>query len=99
MTREYYVYILANATRMLYIGVTNDLKRRVYEHQNTLVEGYTRRYNIARLVYFEVTPNIQAAIVREKQLKGWKRAKKVALVESRNPTWKDLSAGWYEKAG
>jgi putative endonuclease len=95
MIHTYFVYIIANPSRMLYVGVTNDLRRRVYEHRSKTIPGYTRQYAIAQLIYFETTPNIQAAIAREKQIKGWIRAKKVALIESQNPTWADLSAGWY----
>ena len=98
MSRDYFVYILANASRMLYVGVTNNLKRRVYEHRNQVIPGYTSRYGIKRLIWFEETPNVQAAITREKQIKGWIRAKKVALIESQNPAWNDLSAGWYDDA-
>ena len=94
--QNYFVYILANSKPMLYVGVTNDLQRRVYEHRQKLIAGYTRQYNIARLVYFEATPNVSAAIAREKQVKGWTRAKKLALVESMNPKWADLSEGWRE---
>ncbi len=96
MIHDYFVYILANRTGMLYVGVTNDLKRRVYEHRHGGAPTYTRRYEISRLIYFETTPNVQAAIAREKQIKGWIRAKKVALIESQNPDWADLSAGWYD---
>ena len=96
MSGSYFVYILANGSRMLYSGVTNDLKRRVYEHRNKQVPGYTRQYNISRLVYFEDTPNASAAIAREKQIKGWTRAKKLALVETNNPDWRDLSEEWQE---
>ncbi len=98
-TRDYFVYILANPTRMLYVGVTNDLKRRLYEHRNKLIPGYTRQYSISRLVFFETTPNVSAAIAREKQIKGWIRIKKLALIESQNPAWSDLSAAWYEPPG
>jgi putative endonuclease len=81
---------------MLYVGVTNDLKRRVYEHRHKSIPGYTRQYGISRLIYFETTPNVQAAITREKQIKGWIRAKKVVLIEAQNPAWIDLAAGWYD---
>ena len=91
---QYYVYIMTNKSRTLYTGVTNDLERRVYEHKQKLVPGFTAKYNIARLVYFEVTQDVQAAITREKQIKGWLRSKKIALIESVNPEWKDLSMGW-----
>ena len=96
MSHDYFVYILANPSRMLYIGVTNNLQRRVYEHRSKTTPGYTRQYRIAQLVYFETTPKIKAAIAREKQIKGWVRAKKVALIESQNPSGADLSAGWFD---
>lgn len=76
--------------------MTNNLERRVYEHKGKLVDGFTKRYNIPKLVYYEVTRDIHAALAREKQLKGWLRSKKIAQVESMNPGWKDLSVGWYE---
>jgi len=94
--RDYFVYILADVSRMLYVGVTNDLKRRVYQHRSKRIPGYTRRYNIARLVYFEVTLNVSAAITTEKQIKGWLRIKKLALIETNNPEWTDLSEGWFD---
>ena len=93
--REYFVYILTNRTRTLYVGVINDLERRVYEHRNKLVPGFTRKYNVTWLAYFEQTSDIMAAIAREKEIKGWRRSKKVALIESANPEWKDLSLEWY----
>ena len=79
----------------LYVGVTNDLTRRVYEHRHKLVSGFTSRYNASRLVYYEDTNDIESAIVREKQIKGWLRKKKAALVESLNPYWADLAEEWY----
>ena len=88
---------MTNKSRTLYIGVTNNLERRVYEHKHKLLSGFTDKYNITRLVYLEETSDIHSAIVREKQIKGWLRAKKVALIESANPHWRDLSADWYEK--
>ena len=75
----------------MYIGVTNDINRRLYEHKNHLVEGFTSKYNVNKLVYLEETNNVEDAIKREKELKGWKRDKKNNLVESINPEWKDLS--------
>jgi putative endonuclease len=93
--RHYYVYIMANKGRMLYVGVTNDLERRVQEHKRREVPGYTRRYGITSLVYYEETNSIQAAIAREKHIKGWLRAKKVALIAAANPQWRDLSAEWF----
>jgi putative endonuclease len=91
---EYYVYIMTNATRTLYTGVTNNLYRRVSEHKEKLVPGFTKRYKIDYLVYVENTNNVIAAITREKQIKGWTRAKKISLIESSNPEWRDLSLDW-----
>ncbi len=93
--REYYVYIMTNGVRTLYIGVTNDLARRVYEHKHKLMDGFTKKYNITFLVYFDVSSDVEAARAREKQLKGWRRDKKIALIEASNPQWKDLSLEWY----
>jgi len=95
--KQYYVYIMTNNSRTLYTGVTDDLVRRVYEHRNKLIEGFTRKYNITRLVYYEITSDVRAAIQREKQIKGWLRKKKIALIEAANPEWKDLSERWYEE--
>jgi len=94
--KQYYVYILANDGRMLYTGVTNDLMRRIFEHKNHLVEGYTKKYKITKLVYYDQTNDIYEAISREKQIKGWLRKKKIALIESINPSWEDLSSDWFE---
>ncbi|MBL8063525.1 MAG: GIY-YIG nuclease family protein [Anaerolineales bacterium] len=93
--KKYYVYIMASKSRVLYTGVTNNLERRVYEHKNKLVEGFTSKYNINQLVHYEETNDVQVALAREKQIKGWLRAKKIALIESVNPQWKDLSLEWY----
>jgi len=95
MAKTYYVYTLSNYSKMLYIGVTNDLERRVYEHKKKLKEGYTKKYNLHELVYYEETDDIGRAIEREKQLKGWRRSKKVVLIESVNPKWIDLAEDWY----
>lgn len=92
---QYYVYIMTNHSKTLYTGVTNDLKRRVYEHKSKLIPGFTSKYNINKLVYFEETPDINSAITREKQIKGWLRRKKIDLIESVNPEWKDLSEDWF----
>ena len=90
--KQYYVCILASKPLgTLYIGVTNDLARRMYEHRNGLLEGFTKQYDVKQLVYFEETENIEAAILREKQLKKWERAWKVRLIEKDNPLWQDLS--------
>jgi putative endonuclease len=90
MSKEYYVYIMTNKSRTLYTGVTNNLMRRVHEHKNKLVPGFTSKYNIQFLVYYESTPTVYVALEREKQIKGWLRAKKIALINSINPEWKDL---------
>ena len=95
--RSYYVYIMTNRSQTLYIGVTNDLQFRVLQHKLKVIPGFTSRYHIDRLVYYEETTDIRTAIAREKQLKGWLRAKKIALIESMNSQWKDLSADWYEQ--
>ena len=93
--KAYYVYIMTNGVRTLYIGVTNDLMRRVFEHKEKLAKGFTKKYNITILVFYETTSDVQAAIAREKQLKSWRRSKKIALIESSNPQWKDFSLEWY----
>lgn len=93
--RQYYVYIMTNASRTLYTGVTGNLERRVYEHKHKLVAGFTSKYNITRLAYYEVTSDVHSALEREKQIKGWLRSKKIALIESANPKWEDLSAAWH----
>ena len=91
----YFVYILSNwDDSVLYIGVTGNLPRRLYEHRNHLVDGFSSKYNTDKLVYFEETNDVYSAISREKQLKGWTRAKKNHLITKMNPEWKDLSANW-----
>ena len=90
--RQYYVYILTNKTnRVLYIGVTNNLERRIFEHKNKLVEGFTKKYNLSKLIYYEATNDIDSALEREKQLKNWHRDWKLNLINSFNPDWRDLS--------
>jgi putative endonuclease len=96
MNKQYYVYILSSYTRVLYTGVTNDLCRRVYEHKHKATEGFTSKYNVDQLVYYEATADVRSAIAREKQIKGYRREKKVALIEGLNPKWVDLS---YELCG
>ncbi|MCX5991211.1 MAG: GIY-YIG nuclease family protein [Chloroflexi bacterium] len=91
---EYYIYIMTNKAGTLYTGVTNNIQRRVFEHRNKLVKGFSRKYNITQLVYYEVTTDISAAIAREKQIKGWLRVKKIALIKSTNPNWRDVSEEW-----
>ena len=95
--KTYYDYMMTIKTRTLYTGVTNNLERRVVEHKCKLIPGITSQYNLTRLVYFEVFGDIRAAIQREKQIKGWLRAKKVALIIAGNPAWRDLSEGWFGK--
>ncbi len=91
---DFYVYIMASDSRTLYIGFTNSMMRRVSEHKQDLVEGFTKQYQCHKLVYYENYRDVNAAIAREKQLKRWRRDKKVKLIESVNPTWKDLSDDW-----
>ncbi len=90
----FHVYILASRSRRLYVGVTSNLEKRLYQHRSKFVEGFSERYNINRLVYFEQFTDAINAITREKQVKGWIRQKKVALIEKTNPTWEDLSNDW-----
>jgi putative endonuclease len=92
--KEYYVYIMASRSRVLYTGVTNNIRSRVEQHKMKLVPGFTERYDVTKLVYAEQTGDVRAAIGREKQIKGWLRAKKIALIESDNPGWRDLSEDW-----
>jgi len=95
MEKNYCVYIMTNARNtILYTGVTNNLERRVYEHKNKLVPGFTSKYNATKLVYFEPTDDIRAAIMREKQIKAGSRAKKIELIEKENKGWDDLSREW-----
>ena len=90
--KKYYVYILSSERNgTLYVGVTNDLKRRIYEHKNNLIKGFTEKYNIHNLVYYEETNDINVAIEREKQIKKWSRKKKISLIEKENPAWHNLS--------
>jgi putative endonuclease len=94
--KTFYVYLLASKSRRLYVGVTNNLERRLFEHKSKLVDGFTKHYNIDRLVYFEQTTDVLSAITREKQIKNWNRGKKIRLIEIDNPTWEDLSTEWYK---
>jgi len=91
---KYYVYMMTSKSRVLYIGVTNNLERRVYEHKQDLIKGFSSQYRCHRLVYFESYDRVQNAIAREKQLKRWNRVKKVFLIERLNPIWEDLSEEW-----
>ncbi len=90
MRKTYYVYIIINLSKTLYIGVSNDLMRRTQEHKDKVVPGFTNKYNIDKLVYFETFDNIENALVREKQLKKWRRKKKINLIEKVNPGWEEL---------
>ena len=94
MEKIYFVYLLASKSRRLYVGVTNNLERRLYEHKHKLVDGFTKSYNIDRLVFFESTSDVRVAIEREKEIKKWRREKKIALIEAMNPIWNDLSEVW-----
>ena len=95
--KQYFVYIMSSARHIIYVGVTNDLFRRVWEHKNKAIEGYTKLYNCTMLVYYEEFNDIKLAIQRETQLKGWLRKKKVELIKTKNPSWQDLSKEWYLK--
>jgi putative endonuclease len=94
MIKHYYVYIMTSATGTLYTGITNNLQRRVYQHKKKLIDGFTKKYNVTRLAYYEVFYDVKDAITREKQIKGWRRSKKLDLIKSLNPTWRDLSEEW-----
>ncbi|MFH1194832.1 MAG: GIY-YIG nuclease family protein [bacterium] len=93
----YYAYILSSKAKVLYVGMTNNLARRMYEHKNKLNPGFTSKYNIDSLVYFEEVENESVAKKREKQIKGWLRKKKIKLIESKNSDWMDLSAPFMDK--
>ncbi len=95
--KTYYVYILASQRNgTLYIGVTGNLEARLYQHKTAYNRGFTEKYGVSRLVYFEETDDVSVAILREKQLKKWKRDWKINLIEEENPLWKDLSEGWFD---
>ena len=94
----YYVYIMSSQRNgTLYIGVTNDLQKRVYEHKTSIIKGFTEKYGVSMLIYFEEFQQINQAIRREKNLKKWKRNWKLKLIEKRNPSWNDLSKDWYDE--
>ena len=95
--KKYYVYIMTSKTGTLYTGVTSDLRKRVYQHKHKLIEGFTKKYGIVCLVYFEETTEINQAIYREKEIKGWRRSKKIDLIKSVNPTWSDLAQEWFSE--
>ena len=92
MSKTYYVYMLTNRTGSIYVGVTNDLARRLWEHRSGLVPGFTQRYNMDRLIYYEAFDRVEHAIDREKQIKRWRREKKLNLIATVNPDWRDLGA-------
>jgi putative endonuclease len=91
---HYWVYILASGNRTLYTGMTNDLRRRVTDHKHGRIGGFTKKYKVTRLVYHELYADVRVAIAREKQVKAWTRAKRLALIKSQNPSWRDLSDDW-----
>ena len=95
--RPCYVYMMANASRMLYVGVTSDLEKRMWQHKKNEYAGFTQKYDLKRLVYYEPFGDIRAAIAREKQMKGWVRSRKVALIRKFNPKWRDLAEEWVNK--
>jgi putative endonuclease len=92
--KRYYVYIMASRSLTFYTGMTGDLCRRALQHKNGEIEGFTKRYHVNRLVYYEAFKYVRSAIAREKQIKAWTRAKRLALIKSENPTWQDLAEGW-----
>jgi len=94
--KTYYVYIMASRTTTLYVGLTSNINKRVHEHKSHLIPGFTDKYNCERLVYLETFGDPFSAIEREKQIKHWRRQKKIALIQSQNPKWQDLSADWFE---
>ena len=90
MMKRYFVYILSSKNRVLYVGITNELSRRIFEHKSGLVEGFTKRYNVNKLVYYEIQSDLKNAIKREKQLKNWHREWKINMIEEKNKDWNDL---------
>jgi len=95
--KTYYVYILSSQRRVLYIGITGNLERRVFQHKQRTPGAFTAKYNVTSLVFFERYTSVTRAIAREKELKDWRRQKKIALIESNNPKWRDLSYGWFQR--
>lgn len=92
----FYVYIMGSKTGTLYVGLTNNIKRRVYEHKQEMFEGFSKKYKTNKLLYFETIGDSLSAIAREKQIKHWRREKKVKLIDTQNPDWKDLASDWYD---
>lgn len=97
MNKIFYVYIMTNPTGTLYTGMTSNLQQRVYQHKHKLIDGFTKKYNVTRLVYYEETTDVNAAIAREKQIKSWRRSKKLDLIKALNPTWRDLAEDWFDE--
>ena len=95
--RQFFVYVMASQSRRLYVGVTSDLRRRVWQHREGAFSAFTSEYRVTRLVYFESTADIRSAVAREKEIKAWPRARKIRLVEADNAGWRDLSEGWFER--
>lgn len=95
MKKTYYIYMMSNVSKMIYTGMSGDLQRRVYQHKNKLIDCFTKKYNLYKLVYYEETDDVGYAIMREKQIKGWRREKKISLIEGMNPNWDDLAKEWY----
>jgi putative endonuclease len=93
----FYVYIIASKSRVIYVGVCRSLQKRVWQHKQHEISGFTKKYNVDRLVYFEKFVLPGTAIAREKEIKGWRREKKVELIKAENPTWEDLAADWYQQ--
>ena len=93
--RTFYVYIMASKTGVLYVGMTSNIKNRVHQHKKHLIAGFTDKYDIDRLMYFETFSHVSSAIKREKQIKSWRREKKVNLIDTKNQVWTDLAEGWY----
>lgn len=95
MRKRFWVYIMASRSKCLYVGVTSNLERRVHQHKTRYFRGHTSRYNIRHLVYYEEVPDVRSAMTRERQVKKWRRSKRVALIRGMNPGWRDLSRGWF----
>ena len=95
--KQYFTYIMSSSGGTLYTGVTNNIVNRVLTHKQKQLPGFTQKYNVTRLVYYEVSPSIYSAISREKEIKGWKRAKKITLIQSMNPKWLDLAENWFSR--
>lgn len=94
--KRYYVYIMNSPKGTLYTGITSNLEQRVLEHKQKSIDGFTKKYNVTRLAYYEETSDVQSALAREKEIKKWRRSKKIALIKSLNPKWQDLSERWYD---